>query len=68
MEKVIELNGKSYEVPSGINTIQQLLDHLKLTERIAVVEVNRSILSKDAHCKPINDRDQIEIIHFVGGG
>ncbi|WP_336822252.1 sulfur carrier protein ThiS [Sporosarcina sp. USHLN248] len=68
MRKIIELNGKRYEVPLKIETMQQLLEHLKVSERIAVVEVNNSILSKKEYCKPINDRDKIEIVHFVGGG
>lgn len=68
MERTIELNGNQYEVPSEIGNVQELLVHLDLAERIIIVEMNRDIVSKDAYHKPINDRDQIEIIHFVGGG
>lgn len=68
MKRIIELNGSRYEVPSGIGNVQELLEHLELAERIVIVEMNRDIVSKDTYNKPINDRDQIEIIHFVGGG
>ena len=68
MKRTIELNGNPYEVPRGIGNVQELLGHLELAERIVIVEMNRDIVSKDAYDKPINDRDQIEIIHFVGGG
>ncbi len=64
----IELNGQTYDVPENVQTIQQLLEHLGLSERILVVEHNLNILQKDEHDAPINDRDKIEIIHFVGGG
>ncbi|MCW1926962.1 sulfur carrier protein ThiS [Bhargavaea beijingensis] len=68
MEKVIKLNGKKYEVPKGVGTVRQLLDHLDLSDRIAVIEKNQSIVPKGAYEEPVNDKDQIEIIHFVGGG
>ncbi|KXH80869.1 sulfur carrier protein ThiS [Sporosarcina sp. HYO08] len=68
MERVIELNGNQYDVPVEVGNVQELLGHLELADRIVIVEKNRNILSKDAFDQPIKDRDQIEIIHFVGGG
>lgn len=68
MERTIELNGNRYEIPAEVRNIEELLRHLELAERIVIVELNRDILAKDAYDLPINDRDQIEIIHFVGGG
>ena len=68
MERTIELNGNRYEIPAEVGNIEELLRHLELAERIVIVELNRDILAKDAYDLPINDRDQIEIIHFVGGG
>lgn len=64
----VELNGQSYDVPTGVETISDLLHHLGLSERILVVEHNLNILQKDEYDTPIADRDKIEIIHFVGGG
>ena len=68
MTKTISLNGNVQEIPREIESVQQLLGHLSLTERILIVEVNKDIIAKEAYDKPIHDRDQIEIIHFVGGG
>lgn len=68
MKRTIELNGNRYEVPIEVGNVQELLGHLELADRIVIIEMNRDILAKDAYDKPINDRDQIEIIHFVGGG
>jgi len=55
-------------MPAEVGNVQELLGHLELAERIVIVEMNRDILAKESYDKPINDRDQIEIIHFVGGG
>ena len=68
MGRTIELNGNRYDVPTEVENVQDLLSQLELADRIVIVEMNRDILAKDAYDKPINDRDQIEIIHFVGGG
>lgn len=68
MGKTIDLNGKSYSVVPEVETVQQLLEHLELGDRILIVEKNKEILQKDSYDAPIMDRDQIEIIHFVGGG
>ena len=51
-----------------MSTVDQLLDHLDLAERIVIIEQNKLILDQDAFNSPIMDGDQIEIIHFVGGG
>lgn len=68
MQKKIELNGNTYDMPTDVGNVQQLLTHLDLGERILIVEMNKEILAKDGYDAPIKDRDQIEIIHFVGGG
>lgn len=68
MTITIDLNGSSHEVPAMVENVQQLLGHLNLADRILIVELNKKIVAKEAYDKPIKDRDQIEIIHFVGGG
>jgi sulfur carrier protein len=68
MTITIELDGNSHEIPSDVGNVQQLLENLDLADRILIVELNKEIVAKDAYDKPIKDRDQIEIIHFVGGG
>ncbi|WP_408020097.1 sulfur carrier protein ThiS [Sporosarcina obsidiansis] len=64
----IDLNGKSYTIVPEVKTVQHLLEHLQLGDRILIVEKNKEILQKDCYDAPIMDKDQIEIIHFVGGG
>ncbi|MCZ2257326.1 sulfur carrier protein ThiS [Sporosarcina sp. G11-34] len=68
MTITINLNGNSHEIPSAVENVQQLLENLTLADRILIVELNKEIVAKEAYDKPIKDRDQIEIIHFVGGG
>ncbi|WP_172371631.1 sulfur carrier protein ThiS [Sporosarcina jiandibaonis] len=68
MTITIDLNGNSHEIPSDVGNVQQLLENLNLADRILIVELNKEIVPKDAYDTPIKDRDQIEIIHFVGGG
>jgi sulfur carrier protein len=68
MTITIDLNGNAHEIPSDVGNVQQLLENLDLADRILIVELNKEIVAKDAYDKPIKDRDQIEIIHFVGGG
>ncbi|GIN22489.1 MAG TPA: thiamine biosynthesis protein ThiS [Bacillus bacterium] len=64
----ITLNGNSYELPEDVSNVQQLLEHLELSKRIVIVEVNKEIVQKDDYDRPIRDRDEVEMIHFVGGG
>jgi sulfur carrier protein len=68
MTITIDLNGNAHEIPSDVGNVQQLLENLDLADRILIVELNKEIVAKDAYDLPIKDRDQIEIIHFVGGG
>lgn len=68
MQKTIDLNGNAFTVMPEVQTVNELLEHLELGSRIFIVEHNRNILQKDQYDTPIRDRDQIEIIHFVGGG
>ncbi|MBD8006065.1 sulfur carrier protein ThiS [Bacillus norwichensis] len=64
----ITLNGNSFVLPNGVTNVQQLLEHLELSERIVIVEVNKEIVPKENYDHSIRDRDEVEMIHFVGGG
>ncbi|MFS0645480.1 sulfur carrier protein ThiS [Siminovitchia sp. 179-K 8D1 HS] len=64
----IKLNGQSYKLPESVSTVHDLLGHLRLSERIVIVEVNKEIVQKSDYGKQIRERDEIEMIHFVGGG
>jgi sulfur carrier protein len=64
----VKLNGDMRECREGM-TLADLVAELGLgTKRIAV-EVNRDIIPREdyATCR-LNAGDEIEIVHFVGGG
>jgi thiamine biosynthesis protein ThiS len=63
------VNGESRPLLPG-STVGDLLRALALDPRMVVVERNREILRDRAALDEIalTDGDQIEIVHFVGGG
>jgi sulfur carrier protein len=63
------INGDTVEVPDTLSTVSDLLKHFGLADKVAIVELNQDILTKESHSETIiSDRDRIEIVHFVGGG
>ncbi|MDF2792097.1 MAG: hydroxyethylthiazole phosphate synthesis sulfur carrier protein [Neobacillus sp.] len=65
----ITLNGKSVDLLEGVNTVEQLLSHYHLENRIVIVEVNKEIVMKENYKTiSLSHGDVVEIIHFVGGG
>ncbi|BFT75544.1 MULTISPECIES: sulfur carrier protein ThiS [Paenibacillus] len=65
----LHINGQSVEVPDAIRTIEELLAHFELQEKMLVVEHNQNILQKEDHVKTeLSEGHKIEIVHFVGGG
>jgi len=63
----IQLNGNSLSI-DDITTVQDLLDMLKLSGRLAI-EVNQQIVPRSLFQSYIlNPGDNIEIVHAVGGG
>jgi thiamine biosynthesis protein ThiS len=64
----ITLNGDPYELPGPL-TVGALLASLKIDARRVAVEHNLVVLKRDAYDATIvNERDEIEIVNFVGGG
>jgi thiamine biosynthesis protein ThiS len=64
----LTINGDRREVPEGL-TLATLLDHLGLDPRMVVVEQNRVIVRKQGIAEArVAAGDEIEIVHFVGGG
>jgi sulfur carrier protein len=62
------INGETKDIPEEINLIK-LLAHLSLPQQRIAVELNESVVRrKDWDTTKINAADNIEIIHFVGGG
>jgi len=64
----IFINGEIRDIPEVINLFE-LLAHLSLSQQRIAVELNESVVRrKDWDTTKINAADNIEIIHFVGGG
>lgn len=64
----IRLNGKAREVAADI-TVSGLLDELGLVPGMVVVERNREILARERYpTVRLSEGDQLELVHFVGGG
>ncbi|MDQ0891104.1 sulfur carrier protein [Paenibacillus sp. V4I9] len=65
----LHINGQSVDIPDSIRTIDELLAHFELSEKMLVVEHNENILQKEDHVKAeLSAGHKIEIVHFVGGG
>lgn len=63
----IQLNGNPLSI-DNITTVQDLLDVLKLSGRLAI-EVNHQIVPRSLFQSHIlNSGDNIEIVHAIGGG
>ncbi|QFT88220.1 Sulfur carrier protein ThiS [Bacillus sp. THAF10] len=63
------INGDVMEVPDSIQSVFELLQHFQLDQKVVIVEKNKDILEKDQHVKEsVTDGDQLEFVHFVGGG
>ena len=63
----ITVNGESKRVAPG--SVLDLLRALELDPKRVAVERNRVIAPRSAHAHtPLAEGDQIEIVHFVGGG
>ncbi len=64
----VRLNGKDREIESDL-TVMDLLESLELNPHMVVVELNREILSRDVIGDVrVEEGDQLEVVHFVGGG
>lgn len=65
---VIRINGKDSEVAADLS-VARLLEDLELRPGRVVVELNAEVLSRDAHgATRLRQGDEVEIVHFVGGG
>lgn len=64
----IRINGELRELEDG-SSVHDLLVHFKLDHKILVVELNRSIVDSSVYGDTrLSEGDQVEIVHFVGGG
>lgn len=64
----IQVNGETREIPDN-STAQDLIEQLGLTGRRLAMELNREIVPRSSYAStPLNNGDEIEIVHAIGGG
>ena len=64
----IKLNGKKIQV-FKYSILISVLKKFKIPLNKVAIELNRKILNKNTLNKlKINEKDEIEIVHFIGGG
>lgn len=64
----ISVNGKQQIVEEG-TTVRELLNRMRVDSRKVAVEVNLEIVAKSAYDRTqLEEEDQVEIVHFIGGG
>lgn len=64
----LHINGEPQRVPP-VNNVRELLSVLGMGEDRVAVELNRRIVRRgDWDKTAVSDRDEIEIVQFVGGG
>lgn len=64
----VTLNGERRELRDGL-TVSELVADLGLAERRIAVELNRAVLCRDEYRRrEIRSGDEVEIVHFIGGG
>ena len=64
----LTVNGEPMQAPEGV-TVAGLLDQLGLDRRKVAVERNEEIVPRSLYDATILDpADQLEIVHFIGGG
>ena len=62
------INGEARTVPAPATALS-LLEHLGLDPRMVVVELNREIIRRPRLGDvALQGGDQLELVHFVGGG
>jgi sulfur carrier protein len=64
----VTVNGDEIVIEGPV-TIRQLLDRLQLTDGPVAVERNREIVPRAQHAtEAVHEGDELEVVHFVGGG
>ncbi|HSJ07908.1 MAG TPA: sulfur carrier protein ThiS [Longimicrobiales bacterium] len=64
----VVVNGEARQLAPG-TTVSALLAELGLHPRLVVVEHNREILDRAMfEATQVHDGDNLELVHFVGGG
>jgi len=64
----LQINGEAREFPTPLS-LASLIEHLAMKADRVAVELNREIAPRDKWAEmALHEGDQLEIVHFVGGG
>jgi len=64
----VTINGERQTLSEALS-LADLLHQLRLNQRRVAIEVNREIVPRELYAAhTLADGDEIEIVHFVGGG
>jgi thiamine biosynthesis protein ThiS len=64
----VQINGEAHELREGL-TLGELIAQLKLAPERLAIERNREVVRRARWADTLlAEGDQIEIVHFVGGG
>ncbi len=64
----VRVNGEPRDLPEGA-TVRDLLDALGVEGPRVAVERNRDIVPRARHAETaLVEGDEVEVVHFVGGG
>lgn len=62
------INGEPKDIAEA-STLSQLVEYLAMKGDRVAIELNREIVPRGSWAQTsLNDGDQLEIVHFVGGG
>jgi thiamine biosynthesis protein ThiS len=64
----LTINGENRDF-DNITTLSELVSHLGMKPDRVAIELNRELIRRDRWPQTkLSDGDQLEIVHFVGGG
>ncbi|MCX8072649.1 MAG: sulfur carrier protein ThiS [Candidatus Binatia bacterium] len=64
----VRLNGEWHSLRDGL-TVAELVAELDLHNQRIAIEVNRAIVPRHEYANVrLRENDEIEVVHFVGGG
>ena len=64
----ISVNGKREQVGERVR-VTDLLAQFRLNPSSVIIELNRSVVKREAYAETsLNESDEVEIVQFVGGG
>jgi len=65
---MIKVNSNDFEWEMGL-TVERFLRKNHFLPHLSIVKINGELISKKSfHTQPINDNDDLKIVHLVAGG